>query len=164
MRTVRKGPKMRKMRRPLPLVALFTAALSAGCSDSGTPADETRGSAEEARAMREGDGARQLGSATPSSEAAVTPSQRAATPPEDLAPQGRQVYLSSCIACHNADPAKDGALGPAVAGASVVAVIESEEKGVKVYGVKRRHHSRSRTRWGHRQKYTLIRVTKIVEG
>ncbi len=53
---------------------------------------------------------------------------------------------------------------PAVAGASVVTVVVSEAKGLKVYGVKRRHHSRSRTRWGHRQKYTLIRVSKIIEG
>ena len=29
---------------------------------------------------------------------------------------GRRVYLANCIACHNADPAKDGNVGPAVAG------------------------------------------------
>ena len=107
------------MRRPLPLIALFTAALAAGCPDSSTPPDGTRGSAGEARATREGDGARPLGSAPPSSRLAVTPSQLAATLAEDLAPRGRQVYLSSCIACHNADPAKDGALGPAVSDASL---------------------------------------------
>ena len=38
--------------------------------------------------------------------------------PAELVEKGRQTYLSSCIACHNADPARDGALGPAVAGAS----------------------------------------------
>ncbi len=53
---------------------------------------------------------------------------------------------------------------PTVPGASVVASVEGEEKGLKVYGLKRRHHSRSKTRWGHRQKYTLIRVTRIVTG
>ena len=53
---------------------------------------------------------------------------------------------------------------PAVSGASVVAVVEAEEKGPKVYGLKRRYHGRSKTRWGHRQKYTLVRVAKIVEG
>ena len=37
---------------------------------------------------------------------------------EELAAQGKQAYLSNCIACHNADPTVDGALGPAVAGAS----------------------------------------------
>ena len=53
---------------------------------------------------------------------------------------------------------------PTVAGASVVAVVEAEEKGPKVYGRKRRNKSRSETHWGHREKYTVIRVTKIVEG
>ena len=32
--------------------------------------------------------------------------------------RGRAVYLSVCIACHNADPRKDGSVGPANAGAS----------------------------------------------
>ena len=34
------------------------------------------------------------------------------------AARGKQVYLSQCIACHNSDPAKNGALGPAVKGSS----------------------------------------------
>jgi mono/diheme cytochrome c family protein len=34
------------------------------------------------------------------------------------AQRGRQVYNASCIACHNPDPAKPGALGPPVKGAS----------------------------------------------
>lgn len=39
---------------------------------------------------------------------------------EDSTPasRGRQVYLAQCIACHNTDPSKDGALGPAIKGAS----------------------------------------------
>jgi mono/diheme cytochrome c family protein len=32
--------------------------------------------------------------------------------------RGRAVYLAVCTACHNADPARDGVQGPAVAGAS----------------------------------------------
>ena len=36
----------------------------------------------------------------------------------DLASHGRRVYQNVCIACHNADPAVDGALGPAIAGSS----------------------------------------------
>jgi mono/diheme cytochrome c family protein len=36
----------------------------------------------------------------------------------DLVSRGRRVYQNVCIACHNADPAKDGALGPAIAGSS----------------------------------------------
>ena len=31
---------------------------------------------------------------------------------------GRSAYNANCIACHSMDPAQDGALGPAVAGAS----------------------------------------------
>ena len=51
---------------------------------------------------------------------------------------------------------------PTVPGASVVTVVEAEEKGMKVRGLRRRNHSRSKTSWGHRQRYTLLRVTKIV--
>jgi mono/diheme cytochrome c family protein len=34
------------------------------------------------------------------------------------AERGREVYLSVCIACHAADPTRDGSAGPAVAGSS----------------------------------------------
>lgn len=34
------------------------------------------------------------------------------------ASRGKQVYLAQCIACHNPDPSKPGALAPAVKGAS----------------------------------------------
>ena len=32
--------------------------------------------------------------------------------------RGRQAYMGTCIACHNVNPAVDGALGPAIKGAS----------------------------------------------
>ena len=32
--------------------------------------------------------------------------------------RGRRIYMATCIACHNVDPSKDGAIGPAVTGAS----------------------------------------------
>ena len=32
--------------------------------------------------------------------------------------KGKQVWLGQCVACHNADPAKDGPIGPAVRGSS----------------------------------------------
>ncbi|HEY5656457.1 MAG TPA: cytochrome c [Myxococcota bacterium] len=35
-----------------------------------------------------------------------------------LAQEGRRVYRNVCIACHNGDPARDGSLGPAIAGSS----------------------------------------------
>lgn len=37
----------------------------------------------------------------------------------ELAAKGRGVYMANCIACHNLDATQDGALGPAVAGASL---------------------------------------------
>ena len=36
-----------------------------------------------------------------------------------LAREGRATYMSVCIACHNADPSKEGGLGPAIDGSSV---------------------------------------------
>jgi len=38
--------------------------------------------------------------------------------PEERIAAGRGVYNGNCIACHAMDPRQDGALGPAVAGAS----------------------------------------------
>lgn len=35
-----------------------------------------------------------------------------------LAEKGEQIYSSNCIACHHRDPARDGPIGPAIAGAS----------------------------------------------
>lgn len=32
--------------------------------------------------------------------------------------RGRRIYLANCTACHNADPSKDGSIGPAVKGSS----------------------------------------------
>ena len=37
---------------------------------------------------------------------------------DSAAARGKALYDNVCIACHNGDPAKDGSLGPAVAGAS----------------------------------------------
>ena len=37
---------------------------------------------------------------------------------ETAATRGKRVYQSVCIACHNADPSKDGVVGPAVTGSS----------------------------------------------
>jgi mono/diheme cytochrome c family protein len=36
--------------------------------------------------------------------------------------RGRRAYVANCLACHNADPAKEGTLGPAVAGSSLALV------------------------------------------
>ena len=44
--------------------------------------------------------------------------------PADAGPAelGRRAYLANCIACHNQDPAKEGTLGPAIAGSSLALV------------------------------------------
>jgi mono/diheme cytochrome c family protein len=39
-------------------------------------------------------------------------------PADDATQRGKQVYQNVCIACHNADPALPGSVGPEVAGAS----------------------------------------------
>lgn len=41
-------------------------------------------------------------------------------PSKDVASadRGRSIYLSNCAACHNADPSRDGPVGPAIKGAS----------------------------------------------
>jgi mono/diheme cytochrome c family protein len=39
-------------------------------------------------------------------------------PLSPLAQEGQRIYANVCIACHNGDPSRDGALGPAVAGSS----------------------------------------------
>jgi mono/diheme cytochrome c family protein len=44
---------------------------------------------------------------------------QAADPAKALADKGRTLYTLRCAACHNpADPRKDGAVGPAIAGSS----------------------------------------------
>ena len=32
--------------------------------------------------------------------------------------QGRRIYMTVCITCHNPDPSKDGPIGPAIKGSS----------------------------------------------
>lgn len=38
------------------------------------------------------------------------------------AAKGKQIYAINCTACHNADPTRDGVLGPAIAGSSLALV------------------------------------------
>ena len=51
---------------------------------------------------------------------------------------------------------------PTVAGASVSVVVKQQVKGPKLRGNKRRLHDRSQNKWGHRQRYTLVEIRKIV--
>lgn len=54
----------------------------------------------------------------PPAPAVPAPAPAPTAPGESSVERGRQVYLSVCTACHNADPSRDGAVGPANAGAS----------------------------------------------
>ena len=51
-----------------------------------------------------------------------------------------------------------------LSGASVAATVVGEAKGPKVTGFKYKNKSRSRVRWGHRQKYDTIEITGITVG
>ena len=59
----------------------------------------------------------------------------------------------------------DVALGaPTVAGASVAAEVLEQGRGPKVIVFKKRRRKNSRRKRGHRQEFTLIRVTEILTG
>jgi mono/diheme cytochrome c family protein len=49
---------------------------------------------------------------------ACSDSREPAAAADPAVERGRVVYMSICIACHNADPNLDGSLGPANAGSS----------------------------------------------
>jgi large subunit ribosomal protein L21 len=53
---------------------------------------------------------------------------------------------------------------PTLSGARVVAVVEDAVAGPKLHGVKKRDKDCSRTRFGHRQKYTSVMIKEIVTG
>jgi mono/diheme cytochrome c family protein len=53
------------------------------------------------------------GSSSSPPAAAPTGAARAGDPQK-----GRQIWVGNCVACHASDPARDGPLGPAVAGSS----------------------------------------------
>ena len=51
--------------------------------------------------------------------------------------------------------------GPALKGASVSATIIGDEKGPKIRALTYKAKSIQRKRWGHRQKYSTVEITKI---
>jgi large subunit ribosomal protein L21 len=51
-----------------------------------------------------------------------------------------------------------------LSGASVSAKVVGEAKGPKVTGFTYKNKTNQRRRWGHRQKYATIEITKIVKG
>ena len=51
--------------------------------------------------------------------------------------------------------------GPELRGASVTATIVGEEKGPKIRGLTYKPKANQRRRWGHRQHYSTVEITKI---
>jgi mono/diheme cytochrome c family protein len=91
------------------MAACLVAALAVGCSDASQQSSSTSSGGTKSSSSS---------ASSASSKATALPRPTPATDPKALAEKGRSYYLSSCIACHNSDPAKDGALGPAVASSS----------------------------------------------
>jgi len=58
------------------------------------------------------------------------------------------------------DPATLGT--PTVAGASVAAEVVEQGRGPKVIAFKKRRRKNSRRKRGHRQEFTLVRITEIL--
>jgi large subunit ribosomal protein L21 len=57
------------------------------------------------------------------------------------------------------------ALGaPTVAGATVAAEVLEQARGPKIIAFKKRRRKNSRRKRGHRQEFTLIRITEILTG
>jgi mono/diheme cytochrome c family protein len=86
-----------------------------GCSDE--PATPTAGSGDSGSAVTDpiSDAPESLTPPIGEAPAASSPEPS----PAELIEAGRVSYNANCIACHSLDPAKDGALGPAIAGASL---------------------------------------------
>ena len=53
---------------------------------------------------------------------------------------------------------------PTVAGASVAAEVLEQGRGPKVIAFKKRRRKNSRRKRGHRQEYSLVRITEILTG
>lgn len=109
----------------LGLLVAAAVALSLGCSDGNESAGEAAGSGTRPEAAQTADsssGSSDGSDRAEGSGAAGSDVSKAEAKPqrsqEELVAAGRAVYNANCIACHNMNPAQDGALGPAVAGSS----------------------------------------------
>ena len=100
-------------------------ALSLGCSDGDESTGKAEGSSARPEAAQKAEsksGGDNRAETATGSDAAESEAPKADPKPqrtqEELVAAGRAVYNANCTACHNMNPAQDGALGPAVAGAS----------------------------------------------
>jgi mono/diheme cytochrome c family protein len=65
-----------------------------------------------------------------------------ATPEDPAVTRGRQVYLGTCIACHNMNPAMPGGVGPEVKGSSRVLLEAKLLRGEYPAGYKAKRETR----------------------
>ena len=95
-------------------VLVVGLALWIGCSDE--PAQPTANSGRPTENERGVTGPSPKESPAASPQVPQAPEAQSV---EEMIEAGRSVYNANCIACHSLDPTKDGALGPAVSGASL---------------------------------------------
>ncbi len=79
---------------------------------------------------------------------------------EKLAGETGDVVTFTDVLAHGGDTPRIGA--PLVSGASVLAEIVEQGRGDKVIIFKKRRRQNSRRKNGHRQHYTLLRITEIL--
>lgn len=73
--------------------------------------------------------------------------------------EGSELTFDRVLAFSNGSELKFGT--PALDGVSVTAKVLGEAKGEKVYIQKFRRRKNSRKRFGHRQKYTRVKIEKL---
>lgn len=71
---------------------------------------------------------------------------------EQLIARGKSIYALNCIACHAVNPAKDGALGPAVFGSSMELLEARIMKGAYPEGYKPKRITRQMAAITHLEK------------
>jgi large subunit ribosomal protein L21 len=77
----------------------------------------------------------------------------------EAAEPGSELVFDRVLAVSNGDQFRLGQ--PTVNGATVTASVVGETKGEKLVVQKFRRRKNSRRRTGHRQKFTLVKITKI---
>ncbi|HLB51085.1 MAG TPA: 50S ribosomal protein L21 [Patescibacteria group bacterium] len=73
--------------------------------------------------------------------------------------EGKRVTFSDVLLVGDENGVKVGA--PQVAGAAVEATVLAQGKAEKVWGVKHKAKKRYKMKFGHRQPYTEVQITKI---
>jgi mono/diheme cytochrome c family protein len=105
---------VKEWQRATQWVVMIGIGLSLGCSDDGT---NERAAAPQ-RPPASASSTTESTPPSPDPAPAPSPAVEETRSEAELVEAGRGVYNANCIACHNLDATKDGALGPAVSGAS----------------------------------------------